>query len=221
MNRTHRTLGLLALGAGAVAIVPQVAHGHTATAACENNRIVAQGSLFPVSPPVTSAELTVDGVARPTLPVSPIAGPNPRVVFPELIYGQHVVIVGLRNGGLWQSGPTSVDCGPPPAPPFPPPSDEPGPPPRNVTPEPPVVTPSCPTYRKLYPKAGPKFWERIGCAPPRKVVKPPKVKPPRKVTCRFLISVGAGPKEYAKRGWYYRCKAPVQPPGPYLPPVAG
>lgn len=62
---------------------------------------------------------------------------------------------------------------------------------------------------------------------PPVVVTPGAVEPqprkrvtPRRVTCMWLNRVKAGPREYTKRGWYWRCKAPVARKVPF-PGVTG
>lgn len=56
---------------------------------------------------------------------------------------------------------------------------------------------------------------------PRKRKPPVTRKPPRKITCGYLKLIGAGPREYTKRGWYYKCRIPVSRPPAGGVPVTG
>lgn len=224
-NRT-RTLGALALTAtgaamwasGASAQPPDTSSAyHTVSLACVNQRVVVTGSLFPATPAVTSGRLTIDGVPQPVYTISPgVPGPSPVVTFPTPLYGDHVVVAELVNGGTWTSPATPVRCGPPPVPETPPAEV-----PQDTT----IVTPltplTCAEWRAINPKRGPNFWRALGCPVP-KVKKPPLVERPPKLTCIDLKRRKAGMSWYVKLGIpYYACNVPKAPKRPYLPPVAG
>jgi hypothetical protein len=186
-----RTLGLIGAVGAAALIAPAVASAHSVAVTCQNNRAVAQGSAFPVSPAVTTAQLTVDGVARPVVTGLNIPGPNPSYTFGDLIYGPHTLIVSFTNGGPWTSPATQVVCAD--APPTPPP-----PPVVPVQPVPPVPQPVDQVVRIERPIV-------------KKVTRRPKPKR-HPLTCAYFKRTHPtlGPAAYAKVGLrYWKCHVPV------------
>lgn len=123
------------------------------------------------------------------------------------------------------SAEATVECGPTPAPepPAPPVIEPPAPappappvaPPVDVI-TPPVITPPTictPALRNVYRNGAGLRWVQIairrGCVTPRRP------------TCADLRRVGAGPRTYARLGYYPGCLAPRPSRRPNLPAVTG
>lgn len=113
-----------------------------------------------------------------------------------------------------------VECAPlAPPPPLPAPDLPPSAPPAPPVEVPRDWTPTCAALIAQYPGAGPARRAAWGC-PARAVSVTPQRSTPRRITCAYLRRVGAGPRWYAARGWYYRC-APGPRSRPAIPAVAG
>jgi len=172
----------LLLTAAALLAAPALAHGHSATIACDatapSGYAVVPDYLH-LDPAVTYTPTGVTVVWRDRYTVS-------------LPYPAGCVVP-----------PAPVEPPAPPNPTWAPPPDAKSEAPPLGTPAPPVVTPGAPVEPQ--PRVRPR---------PKKAVR---------VTCKLLNQRRAGVREYTKRGFYFRCKAPVPPRKgkPFTPAVSG
>jgi len=230
----------LAIAAGAASLaIPAIASAHNAAAVPYCDRVEVSGTDFrnwSSDRNVISVRVTADGAPVALAAVTPTRSPRisfatsslapTPIAYVTPLTGSPTVRVYLAIDAPdfrrpeYLAATAVVDCPVPPPPPAPP-VQPPVAPPAVVTPPPvpPVVEPHPPKVRTVprscadlrRAKAGHKWLVKLGCVKPR----------PKRITCAYLDRVKAGPREYTKRGWYFRCEAPPETGRRSNPPVAG